>query len=288
MLDFWNDVSVTLFDFVLGWLLYVPRWLAVVAVALATAALMTIIRKWTTNQDRLRRVAADLRRLKDLRRTALDAQNKEALARVQKTKGQISILKVKAEASPLLVILLPVALLATWAFQRLAFYPTAAGETIEVVAYLPSRTAEGDILHLVPQRGLRAVNGWVQPARVVENPPSLWDRGWAMLTFREVTPPEPDVQAIWQLQGEAATEPYFLVFRWKDQTLERELRVGQNIYSPAFDMRPDETLKAEIRLRETRLLSIPGLGPWLPAWIVGYLLVTIPCVPLLKRALRIY
>ena len=140
----------------------------------------------------------------------------------------------------------------------------------------------------MPQPGLRALNGWVQAARVVENPPSFWDRCWTLITFREASPPESDVQAIWQLQGAAADEPYALVFRWKDQTLERELRVGQNIYSPAFDVRPDETLKAEIRLRETRLLGIPGLGPWLPAWIVGYLLVTIPCVPLLKRGLRIY
>ena len=43
---------------VLGWLLALPRSLALVAVGLLTAALLTVLRKWTTNQDRLRRAAA--------------------------------------------------------------------------------------------------------------------------------------------------------------------------------------------------------------------------------------
>lgn len=288
MLDWWNDFSLSLFDFLLGWLLALPRQVAVVAIGLATAALVVIIRKWTTNQDRLGRAAADLRRLKELRRDARDAQEKDALARVTRTKGQIGILKLKAEGWPLLAILLPIGLLATWAFQRIAFHPTAADEKIEVVAYLPSQSAEGDILHLVPQPGLRAIGGWVREVRAEPNEPSLGDRCWALVTFRKVVAPEPDSQAVWQLQGEAADEPYSLTFHWKDQSLKRELRIGQSIYSPAFDEGPDEPFKVEVRLRETRLLGIPGLGSWLPAWIVGYLLVTIPAVPLLKHSLKIY
>ena len=35
-------------------------------VAVVTAALLTLIRRWTTNQDRLRRAAGDLQRLKEL------------------------------------------------------------------------------------------------------------------------------------------------------------------------------------------------------------------------------
>jgi uncharacterized membrane protein (DUF106 family) len=288
MLDWWNDFSLNLFDFLLGWLLALPRQVAVVAIGLATAALVVIVRKWTTNQDRLGRAAADVRRLKELRRDARDARDKDALARLARTKGQIGILKMKSEGWPLLTILLPVALLATWAFQRIAFHPTAANEKIDVIAYLPSRSAEGDILHLVPQPGLHAIGGWVQEVTPVENELSMWDRCWAFVTFRQAVAPEPDAQAVWQLQGEAADEPYSLVFRWKDQTLTRELRVGQSIYSPAFDEQADESFKAEMRLRETRLLGIPGLGAWLPAWFVGYLLITIPAVPLLKRVLKIY
>ena len=74
MLDLWNILSVRLFDVLLGWLLLLPRSIAVLAVGLTTAALLTLIRRWTTNQDRLRRASADMRRLKELKRAAKQAK----------------------------------------------------------------------------------------------------------------------------------------------------------------------------------------------------------------------
>ena len=277
MLDLWNLLSVRLFDVLLGWLLDLPRSLAVLAIGLTTAALLTLIRKWTTNQDRLRRAAADLRRLKELKRTAVLDKDRDALARMKLTKGRISFIKLKAEGWPTLAVIVPVALLATWAFERLAFHSPRAGQTITVKAYLvdskrkPLRVAENDLMHLVPQPGLRARNGWVQPVRL--------EHGAA---------PEADVVALWQLEGDARSEPYPLVFRWKEHTFERELRIGQRLYSPALVEVPGEPVITEVRLREVRLFGITSLGRWLPAWLVGYLLITFPFVFLLKRALRIY
>src|SRR5262249_38510404 len=108
MLDIWNLLGVRLLDVLLGWLLLLPRSVAVVVVALATAALLTLIRKWTTNQDRLRRAAADMRRLKELKHAATQVHDKDALARLKITKGRISVLKLKAEGWPVLAVLLPV------------------------------------------------------------------------------------------------------------------------------------------------------------------------------------
>lgn len=287
MLEVWNLLSVGLFDVLLGWLLEFPRWIGLLVVGLMTAVLLTLIRKWTTNQDRLRRAAADLRRLKELRRAAKDARDVDAVERCNVTKAQISWLKLKAEGWPLLAVLLPVALLATWAFERLAYYPPRDDETIEVVAYLP-RSAQDDLMHLVPQPRLRSANGWVQPVRRITNEPTRWDRIWATATFSQAATPEADDVAIWRLQADAAREPYPLVFRWKEHTFERELRVGQRIYSPVVTVDTVEPITTEVRLRETRLFGIPGLGAWLPAWLVGYLVVTIPVVFALKKVLAIY
>ena len=292
MLDLWNTISTRIFDFLLGWLLDGPRWLAVIVVALLTALIFNLVRPWTTNQDRLGRAAADLHRLKALQREAKQAQDSNTRARLRATRSRVSLIKLTAEGWPTLAMLLPLGLLTTWAFYRLQYHAPRADETVTVVAILvgperePLRTAENDLLHLVPQPGLRAVNGWVQPVRREPNPPSLGDRLWAMMTFGSAAPREPDFVAMWQLQGDAATETYPLVFRWKDLTIEHELRIGQRIYSDALVNRPGEPI-IEIRLREVRLFGIPGLGAWLPAWLVGYLLVTIPLAFLLKRLLRI-
>ncbi len=293
MLDLWNTISVQVFDVLLGWMLYLPQPFALLAVGLITAGLLTLVRKWTTNQDRLRRAAADLRRLKELARNAKRCSDTDALGRCKLTKGRISLIKLKAEGWPLLAVIVPLALLATWAFERLAFHPPRAGETVVVVAHLragrdPALTAKDDLLHLVPQRGLRAERGWVQTVHIEKEPPSAWDRFWATITFGEVKDLPADAFAVWKLQGDAKSEPYPLVFRWKERTFERELRIGQRQYSPVLSENPDEPVIIEIRLRDVRLFGIPGMGPWLPPWLVGYLLVTVPFVFLLKRALRIY
>jgi len=293
MLDIWNLMSVRLCDVLLGWLLLLPRSVAVVVVGLLTAGLLTLIRRWTTNQDRLRRAAADMRRLKECKRAAQQTHDVESLARLKMTMSRVSLLKLKAEGWPLLAVILPVALLATWAFERLEFHAPEAGETIEVLAHLRSGrdaalTARDDLLHLVPQPGLRAKNGWVQSVHIDAEPPSSWDRFWSKVTFSKTKDPEQDAYALWQLEGNAGGEPYPLIFRWNERTIERELLIGQPHYSPPREERPEDSVITEVRLREVRLFGIPGLGPWLPARLVGYVLVTIPFVFLLKRVLSIY
>ncbi len=287
MADFWNDLSLAIFDGLFGWLLLLPRTFALIAVALVTATLITVVRKWTTNQARLRRAAADIRRLNELIRQRKQENEADAVARHRATKAQIGLLKFKAEGLPLVTYLLPLALLATWAFYRLEFYPPRAGEEIQVTAYLPA-SARDDIVHLVPQPGLHAINGWVQSVRQVPTRPSAWDRFWARVTFQEVRQPEPDNVAIWRLQGDASPEPYPLLLRWRDHTYEREMRVGQSLYSPASETWDDGKVALAVAQREVRLFGIPGLGPWLPGWIVGYFLLTIPLFFLLKRLLGIY
>ena len=80
MLDWWNDASLMLFDFLLGWMLYLPSDVALLALACITAGLMALVRPLTTKQDLLRRISADQRRLSELTRAARKAGDREALA----------------------------------------------------------------------------------------------------------------------------------------------------------------------------------------------------------------
>jgi hypothetical protein len=285
MFDWWNHLSLTIGDALLGWLLIVPRELTLIGVAVVTASLLTISRWWTTDQNRLRRAAEDLRQLKRLRREARRRGDRGTVARCQAVKARINLIKLRAEGKPLLAVIVPLALLATWAFYRLEFHPPRPGETVEVVAYLPI-SAEGDLIHLVPRPGLKAETGWVQPFYKVTPPASPWERSWAWITRQPVQPPPPDAVAVWRLSG--AANRYPLIFRYRDKTLQRELFVGYRIYAPAWDVRDGEPLITEIRQREVRLFGLPGLGAWLPAWLVGYLVLTIPFVFLLKRLLMVY
>ena len=76
-------------DYVLGWLLLLPRDLTMLLLALGTTVLMTLARKWLTNQDLLGRCQADLNRLKELIQTARRAGDREAVQRLRTTQTTI-------------------------------------------------------------------------------------------------------------------------------------------------------------------------------------------------------
>src|SRR5438552_8554430 len=105
MLDTWNNLSLAVGDFLLGWLLRLPRDLTLAVVAVFTALLLIGVRWLTTRQDLLRRAAEDTKRLKQLLRQARRERDEAALQRYRTTRAQIGWLKLKAEGWPLLASL---------------------------------------------------------------------------------------------------------------------------------------------------------------------------------------
>src|SRR6202022_4511620 len=124
-------------DFLLGWLLRLPRDLTLVMVATFTALVMVGVRRLTTNQDRLRCAAEDGRRLRQLAREARRQGDSSALQRYKTTRSQIGLIKLKAEGLPLMVSLVPIGLLATWALFRLDYLPVKPGEQVKLWVYTP-------------------------------------------------------------------------------------------------------------------------------------------------------
>lgn len=270
MLDAWTTMSLAVFDTLLGRLLTLPSDAVLLAVAIGSAAILTVVRVFTTDQDLLRRAAADKRRLAVLIREARRRGDTAAVKRLRATKPMVAMRTLGSEGLPLLVSLLPIAMLATWCLARLEFHPPQDGEAIRVIAYTPV-SAAGGVVHLVPQDGLEA-DAWVQPVAAVAG-----DDG------------PPNGLAAWTLRARAADAPYRLTLRLKHTSVEHPLRVGGRTYTPALVDHGDG-LVTEVRMRPLRLLGIvPGIAAiGFPPWLVAYLVIVVPFVFILKRLLRIY
>ncbi|MBM4039929.1 MAG: hypothetical protein FJ290_15610, partial [Planctomycetes bacterium] len=143
---------VAVMDYPLGWLLALPRDLAIVIIAIGTSLLLTLVRKWTTNQDQLRRSKGDLRRLKQLLLGRKAMKDKAGAARIRTSLGMVNAIRLKAEGKPLLWSLLPIILLAVWAVERLDYFPPRVGEELTVQAYYDAASIE-QLTHLVPPEG---------------------------------------------------------------------------------------------------------------------------------------
>ncbi len=266
MSDLWQETCQRLGDVLLGWLLALPRNAALVLLAVLSVLLAIGLRRLVTDQSLLRRIRQDQRQLKQLIRAARANRDESARARYRRTAGAVAMLRIRQELRVLLVSLLPLAMLMSWAAQRIHYLPPAPHEPVELVAWFPS-SAVGAVTHLVPLEGLRSQGGWVR-----EIEPSRCAQG-------------PRAAATWVVQAAGDDSPYPLTIRFREQTFEHPLLIGRRVYAAVRRSHGDD-FETVLRLREYRPLGL-GTAGWLPPWLWSYLVVALLAYPLLKRMLRV-
>ncbi|MDA1087578.1 MAG: EMC3/TMCO1 family protein [Verrucomicrobia bacterium] len=288
-----NDFIVGTMDYVLGWLLYVPMDVAMIAVAVITSSIIVFPRKWVTNQHWLKRVDADQKRLKSLKKEAANRKDKEAVQRHKATISQVQLRAIKVECKPLLIMLIAMTLIAMWCFARLGFNPPGGGEAVELKLHV-ANSEIGKIGHLVPVAGIQTVDGWIQTAERDKptEPRGVWETYTAKVA-RLMKLPEPTLESVvtWRIVPEGRPEPYALKMVFDGAVYERELLVGQKRYAPQLEVHspPDLTPASEVMMRPPKLFGvIGGLGPMFPPWLVAYLIVALPTVSVLKRVFKVY
>ncbi|NQZ69190.1 MAG: hypothetical protein HRT89_14110 [Lentisphaeria bacterium] len=279
MLEWFNNTILQISDPVLNWLLSLPLDLTLLIVSIGTGAIITYSRKFTSNQDFLKRCDADKKRLKELIKEAKKRGDKEAAKRHINTRNMISISTLKQEGLPLLAAILPLAILGTWAFQRLAYIPPQAKETIVVKAYFPV-SAVGELTHILPQKGLKSGSDgqqWIQ--EILEEK----DAKTGVIL---------NGVASWQLQAGASVKPYQLEIQRGEEKVRKELLVGQRTYAPqlAFYDSGKAADCVEIVMKPVKFLGVvPGVEMlFLAPWLLAYFLIAIPSVMLIKRVGKIY
>lgn len=316
MLDAITNACLAITDPLLGWLLYLPRDAVLMILALGTALLLSVVRLFTTNQDLLRRCHQDKARLKVLIREARRARDPEALARYRTTLQHVALTTLAAEGKPLLASLVPLILLGTWAFCRIAYLPVRPGSPVALRLYTPLADI-GQWAHLVPPAGLQSETGWireVQADRLGSEPTTAASSGDVMPAERDArgisassvaaeipaTSPTPSAEPVpassgvaeWIVRGEACSHPHEILIRCKGRTIKTELVVDGVHYA-----HPPQKPYGEDPATEVVEVALAAYNPFgivpvwsaalLPPWIIGYLVLVIPLALLLKPLLRI-
>ncbi|MEI6563019.1 MAG: hypothetical protein WCO42_01785 [bacterium] len=288
-----NNWLVLAMDYVFGWVLYLPRDLALFSVAAMTSFVMVITRKWASDQGWLKRANDDTIRLNQLTAVAKKENNIEAVKRYQQTQAQIKMKSMKQEGAPLLWALLPIILLATWCFGRIAFLPPKADEWVTVKAYFGTATI-GNVVHLVPSDGLKVKEGWVRPVKEDMPVPATtwWEKGDEWLQRKMGSVAQLGGAAVWTVSAQASDKPYDLQFVLNGQVYKAPLLVGQKRYEQQWViLGPDSGIQAiEFGLAPLKLFGfIPGIRAFgLAPWLIGYLVIVIPFALIIKRVLHIY
>jgi len=233
-----NNAMVAVMDVLLGWSLHLPASTALIVVSVLSAAALTWARVLVTDQEMLRRCAADKKTLGRLirqtkrNRDVDKAARKADVKRYKLNKNLVALKTLKAEGKPLLVSLIPILLLATWAFARLAYVPVPDGEPVQVSAYFPL-SAVGEVAHIVPQEGLDCDTGWIA----------------GIVADVDVDATPTNAVAVWELNGRAQPEPYALKLRWRDETWVQPLRIGGTTYEAPVTPHGDWPQSTEVHMK---------------------------------------
>lgn len=299
MLDAIHRICLTITDPVLGWLLYLPRDLALIIVSLSTALVLTLVRAKTTDQDLLRRCKSDKKRQKELLRAARRQGDKDARKRHRTMIHQIGLRAVRQEGWPLLASLVPITLIAVWAFAHIPYHAPDPEEGITLRMYFPA-DAITELVHMLsPGEGVRVSSGLIR--RIEED---YAQDGVTVVAGR----------ADWTLSAKKRSEPYRLRIRWQGSIIEHGLRAdGLGYTGPVtrygsksvevfeyqlarYKYRPFGVLKDwDVRIPRWTIIGQNVFGPYagqrmltVDGWLLGYLLIVIPSAFLFRPLLGIH
>ena len=256
-------------DFLLGWILALPRDIGLVVFALGTALLMTIVRRLVTNQDLLRRCSSDLRQLKTLRRNARQTADTPTLARLRATVGQIKQMQLVQDLRLLAFVLIPVGILAVWASARLDYIPPRPGEELIVRAYFPASSVDR-VTHLVPDPSFDLKSTAIQIIRSASQSPPVGVAEWTIVPH--------DAGAIG------------ITIRHHGESTIHQLDIGGRTYQAPIQQHSGQRLtRTEVNIEQYLPLGSHCGSTWLglPPWMIGYLILTLILVPVLKRLIAV-
>lgn len=266
-----TDDGARLLDLLFGWLLLFPRDVTLLLLACGTTVLITLARKSLTNQTLLAACRRDLARLRELQQESESRGDRDSVARRRQTIALLKLERLKADLVVLGATIVPIGLAAWWAAERLEFLPLQRGRSFEIVAEYPFSSI-GKLTHLAPPDGIELRGSAIQ---LVGADPDDQTRGLAKWTCLPTANVEGDVELLVRHRGDSAAHP---------------VRLGGRSYLPSTIDHPSGAVqRTRVPLSEFRPFGfVPGVPQLaMPPWLVGYLLLTLTLVPLVKRVANV-
>ncbi len=254
-------------DLLFGWMLRLPGDLPLLVLAVLTALILVVIRRWTTNQDRLGRISDDLARLKQATSRAKADGDRAECQRLVGLKARIGLMRLRDEGKTLLWALIPIALLAAWAYERMPYHAPRTDETVALRLVMPVSSV-GRLAHAVADEGLT-----LQRAVAVFEPDSINPR---------------ESIATWVVQMNSEASQSVTVVSPAGR-FSHPIVAGSGPPPSVIAHDTPSAARTELVLRERRLFGLlPGVPSIaLPAWLVGYLIIVIALIPITKRIVRL-
>lgn len=235
---------MALLDPVLGPLLSLPPFLAIFIISLLITIAITLVYKYTTDQQRMKLLKKKVKEYQEKMRKVRDEPQK--LMKLQKEAMSYNMELMKHSFKPTLYTLIPIIIIFGWLNAHMAYENIAPGEEFTLQAYLKEDAAATLTLSTEPG-GLRLLNDATQSE-----------------------------EYLWRLEGEAG-EYKATLEPVEGAPVEKLVRITEEReYEPPVQ-RYDESIieRIEVSNDPVRPLGDISLLGWHPGWLGTYILLSI-------------
>jgi uncharacterized membrane protein (DUF106 family) len=235
---------------ILGFLLELPPFWAILFISLITTVITSVIYKYVTDQELLRSLKTEMKEIQ--KEMKLTRDNPARLMELQKKSMEKSLRQMKESFKPMLITMLPMLIIFGWISVHLAYLPVMPDTEFTTTVQFQSGI-NGSI-------GLHAPEG----VEILGN------------AAQDIT----DAKAVWQLKGSEGS--YYLDYTFDSRKYSREVVITQkrNYAEPLIFVNDAAVKSISV---DNSPLKIFGIG-----WIWAYIIMSVVLNIAVRKLLRIH
>ena len=249
--SFLDPVLNFLFDPLLG----LSYFWAILILSLLISLLITLIYKWTTDQNLMKQLKQETKELqKEMKQLKA---HPEQMTKVQKKMMETNMKYMTKSFKPMLYTFLPIILIFGWMNAHLAYIPLAPGQEFIVTTVFTDSNL-GNVSMTVPE-GITLLSGATQTIAAKE--------------------------ASWAMKGDEGE--YLLEVTYRGQSYTKNMQITtEKVYAPVQKRVRDGELRAiVIQNKPVKILNLFG---WKLGWLGTYIIFSIISSMGFRRMLKVY
>jgi uncharacterized membrane protein (DUF106 family) len=234
-----------------------PFW-AVVLLAFVVSLLITLVYKYMTNQDEMKRLKGQQ---KDFQKSMKELRDKpEEMMKVQKDAMKVNMEYMKHSFKPTLITMIPIILLFGWMTAHLSYEPIYPGERFSVTANF----ADG----------------------VVGEAQLLVDDGMEILSEKKLTITDGKVN--WNLKSSSGN--HFMTVKIGNDEQSKKILITQNLIyeDPLSEFEHSDISSININYNKLKPLGNTSLFGWKPGWLGIYIILSIVFSMGMRKGMKLH
>lgn len=283
------DIINAVISPVLSPIMFLGPFLIILLISLLVSLIVTLVYKWTTDQELMKSLKDDIKRMQQEMKKLKDKPEK--MMKLQKEAMEKNMKYMMHSFKSTLITFIPLIIIFGWLSMNFAYEPIAPGEKFSTYVFLENGNANNaaNVTITVPGNMtlITDANAEVKKINAEDNPKKLPFNN-QYLTSKNyggfVKSGEEIYYAGWQLSGKEGS--YMLQYNVGNLTYYKEILISDKSYKKPLEKIDDGIVKGI--MTDQKKLIVMNIFGWKLGWLGGYIIFSIIFSMALRKFLKVY